>query len=233
MSLALVVERGKGKPSTTPDWLCNRAIAARPTLTSGVGKSKLKAARGRSKVHLHGNLQERLSPALYAIVQPYLYKSVDGYDLLDWSKLHKEKEAFLDAALDDDADESTRTLHSECIDILCDAWTATDLADHVQGDWHHLWPIAVGGSECDGRNMKKVSVTDHVKLHAALCIVFGFLAHLGLNYSLAITTNTKKLSPEFVAGIMSNEVSRKCPLRLVCLCCFDKSPHHVLARLLP
>lgn len=153
-------------------------------------------------------MKQRLSSDLYERIEPYLLESLDGFDLLDWKKLKDDKDEWVarkGVALND-ADR----LYSRCVDILYSGWTSQDLPDSEEGDWHHLWPICVGGSECDARNFKKVSTPNHVLLHAALVVAFRYMAHLGLNYSLAMTTTMTSLSQEYVAELIANKVSPLC-----------------------
>lgn len=202
-------------PHITSDEVREQAVATRTI--SKEGRGRLLAARGRSNVHERGTLEDRLSPDLYSRIQPYLIESVDGFHFLDWQKLKDDTDAWAADKLSLDDDDR---LYCHCVDILYNAWASPDLPDSQVGDWHHLWPICVGGSECDARNIKKLCISNHVLVHACLVRVFDYMSHMGLNYALVATVNHRAISYETVEQLITDVVS-PFPLLVVSLL----SPH--------
>jgi hypothetical protein len=191
----------------TSDEVRARAIASRTI--SKEGRSKLMAARGRSKVT--AKLEERLERDVYKRIQPYLKESIDGdgyFIIFDFKKLKADTDAWVKERLKNGIVLNAKELlYVECVDELCRAADAPDLPDNVPGDWHHGTPLCINGSECDARNFRKVSVEKHVYLHACLCFVLHDMAHLGLNYALMTMINMKSLSRRKVEEIIADKVS--------------------------
>jgi hypothetical protein len=62
---------------------------------------------------------------------------------------------------------SSDLLDKRCADILYDSSTAEDLPLNQDGEWHHEWLCSYGSVE-DDRNYRRVTILDHMKLHAVL-----------------------------------------------------------------
>jgi hypothetical protein len=189
----------------TSDALRKLAIASRPI--SKQGREKLLASRGRSKVT--GTLEERLPSVAFERIRPYLKESIDGdgFIIIDFKKLKVDNDASVKERRENGIElDAEALLYVQCVDELCSAYEADDLPDDVPGDWHHGTPLSIHGSECDARNIDKVSVGKHVLLHACLCVMLHDMAHLGLNYAVMMMINATSLSLQKAEEIIADMV---------------------------
>jgi hypothetical protein len=140
-----------------------------------------------------------LSFSHWKIISKFLFKDAHGRELFKWK-------AFRDDIHADDTSSEEAKAHA---DLLWSTANADDVPMDESGEWHHLWPLGVFGSVEDIRNYHRVSIIDHIKLHAALIFFFPWLIELhlalGILLSQAETAQGKKKT-----GKVSNEILEEC-----------------------